>query len=62
MKQRELGIEKLPENIQLKKKYYVKKLGIKPFHASKPLFDFIDGVAATAWSEGTKLALKKSGF
>lgn len=58
----ELGIKKLPENIQLKKKYRVKDLGIQPFHVSKPLFDFIDGVAATAWKEGTKLAFKQVGF
>lgn len=58
----ELGIKKLPENLELGKKYKVKSLGIKPFHASKPLFDAIDDVAATAWKEGTKLATKQIGF
>lgn len=62
VKASELGIKKLPENIQLGKKYRVKDLGIEPFHASKPLFDFIDGVAAKAWNEGTKLAIKQIGF
>ena len=55
---RELGIDKLPENLKLQKKYRVRDLGIEPFHASKPLFDFIDGVAATAWQEGTKIIFK----
>ena len=58
VKASELGIEKLPANIQLKKKYRVRDLGIEPFHASKPLFDLIDRVAATAWKEGTKIVLK----
>lgn len=54
---KELGIQTLPENIQLEKKYKVKDLGIKPFYASKPMFDFLDKVAETAWNEGTKLAI-----
>lgn len=39
----------------LEKKYKVEDLGIKPFYASKPLFDFIDKLAETAWKTGTKL-------
>jgi hypothetical protein len=53
----EIGIKKLPENIELEKKYKVKALGIKPFHASKPEFDFLDGVAKFAWENGTKLGI-----
>ena len=62
VKASELGIKKLPENIKLKKKYRVRELGIEPFSASKPMFDLIDGVAAKAWSEGTKLAIKQIGL
>ena len=54
---KELGIESLPENVQFEKKYKVKDLGINPFYASKPMFDFLDKVAETAWKEGTKLAI-----
>ena len=62
VKASELGVKKLPENVQFDKKYSVRELGIDPFPASKPLFDFIDGMAAKAWSEGTKLAIKQIGF
>lgn len=54
---KELGIQSLPENVQFEKKYKVKDLGINPFYASKPMFDFLDKVAETAWNEGTKLAI-----
>jgi len=54
---KELGIQSLPENVQFEKKYKVKDLGINPFYASKPMFDFLDKVAETAWKEGTKLAI-----
>lgn len=57
IKATELGIDKLPENVVLEKKYKVEDLGIKPFYASKPLFDFLDKTAETAWSQGTKLAI-----
>lgn len=53
-----MGIKQLPENIELGKKYRVRYLGIEPFHASKPLFDFIDGLAATAWNEDPKIIFK----
>jgi hypothetical protein len=52
---KELGISKLPENLQLNRKYKVEDLGIKPFHATKPEFEFTDKLAETAWKAGTKL-------
>ena len=54
---KELGIKTLPDNVQLEIKYKVKDLGIKPFYASKPIFDFMDQVAEIAWEEGTRLAI-----
>ncbi|NJK48643.1 hypothetical protein HC931_11055 [Candidatus Gracilibacteria bacterium] len=51
----EIGIFQLPENVKLEKKYKVESLGIKPFKASKPEFDFLDGLAKKAWTEGGKL-------
>ena len=54
---KKLGISKLPENLQLEKKYKVKDLGIKPFHVTKPEFEFLDNLAETAWKTGTKLLL-----
>lgn len=54
---KELGIQAVPENVQFGKKYKVKDLGIKPFYASKPMFDFLDKVAEIAWKDGTKLAI-----
>lgn len=57
VKAKELGIQTLPPNVKLGKKYKVKDLGIKPFYASKLLFDFIDIVAEKAWKEGTILGI-----
>jgi hypothetical protein len=54
---KELGISKLPENLQLERKYKVENLGIKPFHATKPEFEFMDKLAETAWKTGSKLLL-----
>ena len=54
----ELGIKTLPKNVQLEIKYKVEHLGIKPFYASKPMFDFLDTVAERAWKEGTILAIR----
>lgn len=51
----ELGIKKLPEDLQLGTKYKVEELGIKPFHTTKPEFEFIDSIAKTAWETGTKI-------
>ena len=51
----ELGIKKLPEGLQLGKKYKVEELGIKPFHTTKPEFEFTDAIAKTAWETGTKI-------
>lgn len=53
----DLGIKTLPGNIQLDKKYKVEDLGVKPFYASKPTFDFLDKLAEIAWKEGTRLAI-----
>jgi len=55
VKANELGINKLPEGIQLEKKYKVKDLGIKPFHPTKPEFEFTDRLAETAWQLGSKI-------
>lgn len=57
VKAEELGIRALPENIKLERKYKVQNLGIKPFCTSKPMFDYMDKVAETAWKEGIKLAI-----
>ena len=57
VKAKELGITKLPQNVFLEKKYKVKDLGIEPFHATKPEFEFIDTLAKTAWTQGSKLAI-----
>lgn len=57
VKATELGIKVLPENVELEKKYKVEALGIKPFHASKPEFDFMDGLAKTAWEGSLKIAI-----
>jgi hypothetical protein len=54
---KELGISKLPEGLQLEKKYKVKDLGIKPFHTTKPEFEFIDQLAEKAWKTGSKLLI-----
>jgi hypothetical protein len=48
----ELGIKALPDNVELEKKYNVADLGIKPFHTSKPEFEFMDKVAEAAWKSG----------
>ena len=53
---KELGIDRLPENIQLEKKYRIEDLGIKPFPVTKPEFEFTDKVAEIAWEMGTKIA------
>lgn len=44
-----LGIACIPDNLKLGQKYKVEVLGIKPFHASKPEFDFIDKCAEAAF-------------
>lgn len=46
---RELNILELPKGVVLEHKYKVEDLGIKPFPASKPEFDFIDSAAKVAW-------------
>jgi hypothetical protein len=55
----ELGIDKLPEGLTLGKKYKVEELRIKPFHTTKPEFDFIDDIAKTAWETQGKRKKKK---
>ena len=50
IKAKELGIYKIPENVELEKKYKVEQLGIQPFPASKPIFNFIDVISKAAWT------------
>lgn len=57
VKAKELGISKLPPNVQLEKKYKVKDLGFKPFHATKPEFEYMDKLAETAWKTGVNLVI-----
>lgn len=45
----ELGFTNVPDGLRLEQKYKVEALGIKPFQASKPEFNFIDQCAKTAW-------------
>ncbi len=45
----ELGVSELPQHLQLDKKYKVEALGIRPFHATKPEFKFMNELAKTAW-------------
>ena len=52
---KELGISKLPENLQLETKYKVEDLGVKPFDATKPEFEFMDNLAEIAWKTSSKL-------
>jgi hypothetical protein len=54
---KELGISKLPENLEVERKYKVEDLGIKPFHATKPEFEFMNNLAAIAWENGSKLLI-----
>jgi hypothetical protein len=44
----ELGFLSLPKGLKLEQKYKLESLGIKPFPASKPEFDFIDKCAEIA--------------
>ncbi len=57
-----LGIQRLPQNIELEKKYSVTSLGIQPFEATKPLFRFTDASAKLAWDKGKAIFLKRIGF
>ncbi len=57
IKAKDIGISKLPENVEIEKKYKVEELGIKPFHTTKPEFEFIDKLAETAWKTGVKLGV-----
>jgi hypothetical protein len=41
----ELGFPSVPKGLKLEQKYKLESLGIKPFPASKPEFDFIDKCA-----------------
>ncbi|AFY99627.1 hypothetical protein [Calothrix sp. PCC 6303] len=58
VKAKDLGICQLPENIKLEKKYKIQELGIKPFHTTKPEFEFMDKLAETAWKTGVKIVLE----
>lgn len=55
---KELGITKLPENLKLERKYKVEDLGIKPFSATKLMFEFINKLAEVAWKKGTNLLIE----
>ncbi len=57
VKATELGISKLPQNLKLEEKYKVEDLGIKPFHTTKPEFEFMNALAETAWKTGVKLTI-----
>lgn len=57
VKAKELGISKLPGNLELEKKYKVEDLGIKPFHTTKLEFEFMDQLSDTAWKTGAELVL-----
>ena len=46
----ELGLSLKPKGLKLEQKYSVESLGIKPFPASKPEFDFIDKCSEAAFS------------
>lgn len=53
----ELGFTCVPDGLKLEQKYKVKSLGIKPFHASKPEFDFIDKCSEAAFYVAKQTAL-----
>ncbi len=55
VKAKKLGITKLPENVELEKKYPVGKIGLKSFYATKPEFIFMDTAAKIAWETGKKV-------
>jgi hypothetical protein len=54
----ELGLSHLPPKLKREQKYKVESLGIKPFHASKPEFDFIDKCAEVAFHAAKKAAIQ----
>jgi hypothetical protein len=54
----ELGLTCLPDGLKLEKKYKVESLGIKPFHASKPEFDFLDKCAEAAFHAAKQAAIQ----
>ena len=54
-----LGIQRLPQNLELEKKYSVTSLGIQAFEANKPFFRFTDVVAKLAWEKGKAIFLKR---
>jgi hypothetical protein len=54
----EIGFTCIPEGLKLEQKYKVEVLGIKPFHASKPEFDFIDKCAEVAFYAAKQAAIQ----
>ncbi len=54
----DLGFTCLPKGLKLEQKYKVEVLGIKPFHASKPEFDFIDKCAEVAFYAAKQAAIQ----
>jgi hypothetical protein len=57
----ELGLSSMPQGLILEQKYSVESLGIKPFPASKPEFDFIDKCSEAAFHIATQV-IKTQGF
>ncbi len=54
----ELGFTRLPNGLKLEQKYNVEALGIHPFPASKPEFNFIDECAKEAFNLAKQTAIK----
>ncbi|ARV59724.1 hypothetical protein BZZ01_14750 [Nostocales cyanobacterium HT-58-2] len=54
----EIGLTCIPDGLKLEQKYKVEVLGIKPFHASKPEFDFIDKCAEIAFYTAKQVAIQ----
>ena len=54
----ELGLTCIPYGWRLEEKYKVESLGIKPFHASKPEFYFIDKCAEVAFYAAKQAAIQ----
>ncbi|MCP2732098.1 hypothetical protein [Limnofasciculus baicalensis] len=51
----DLGLSRKPKGLKLEQKYSVDSLGIKPFPASKPEFDFIDKASEAAFFVATQV-------
>ncbi len=64
----DLGLTCMPDGWNFEQKYQLESLGIKPFHASKPEFNFIDKCAEAAFfaartaANGTLLVTVQGGI